>query len=243
MMCALISDVHGNRWALEAVLDDIAKRGVRTIHNLGDSVYGPLQPHETVDLLRSHCSTHILGNQDRILGEPRRQPFSATLEYCLDRLSDGDLLWIGESHKAFVQVDSMLLVHGTPRSDSVYLLEEISHGLTALRSESSLVAELERISSRIVLCGHSHTQRFVRIGDRTVINPGSVGLQAFTDEVPFPHGIENGSPDARYAILDIEHGAVHVQNMTVPYDFREAVAYARRNGRDDWAHWLEYGRA
>ena len=59
---AAISDVHGNRWALEAVLADIDSRGVRRIVNLGDSLYGPLAPAETASMLLNLNLPTIQGN-------------------------------------------------------------------------------------------------------------------------------------------------------------------------------------
>jgi len=48
---AVISDIHGNRWALEAVLEDIDREGTDKIVNLGDAVYGPLDPAGTADII------------------------------------------------------------------------------------------------------------------------------------------------------------------------------------------------
>ncbi|SDD65802.1 Calcineurin-like phosphoesterase superfamily domain-containing protein [Priestia aryabhattai B8W22] len=60
---AIISDIHGNSLALEAVLSDISRRGINTIFNLGDSLYGPLDPLGTFKLLmeHEHDITHIMG--------------------------------------------------------------------------------------------------------------------------------------------------------------------------------------
>ena len=244
MLHAVISDVHGNRWALEAVLHDIASRRVDAILNLGDSVYGPLQPHETSSLLREHCAIHVLGNQDRILFETSAHPGNATLQGCLDRMSDDDLRWLQSTHVPSVTVDGLLLVHGTLHNDSVYLLENVSRGVPSIVHGDFIMKELADAQSSIVLCGHSHTPRCVRVYDRYLINPGSVGLQAYDDDFPCPHRMETGSPDARYALLETEAGKlVRVEHITVAYDYREAVAHARRNGRDDWAKWLASGRA
>jgi putative phosphoesterase len=243
MAYALISDVHGNRWALEAVLEDIAKRGVTMICNLGDSVYGPLHPHETLALLKSHCTLHVRGNQDRILIDPEPHHRSATHEYCLERLTDDDLRWLRESHMLSAQREFVSMVHGTTRNDTIYLLEDVTQGIPLLRTEKLLFDEVRDMSGPLVACGHSHVPRVVKVGKKVVVNPGSVGLQAYTDDLPLPHRIENGSPDARYAIVSMESGRIFTELHVVPYDHPAAVALARKNGRDDWAFWLEYGRA
>jgi diadenosine tetraphosphatase ApaH/serine/threonine PP2A family protein phosphatase len=92
-----------------------------------------------------------------------------------------------------------------------------------------------------MVCGHTHIQRIVDVGDNTVIvNPGSVGLPAYNDEVPEPHVIESGSPHARYAILQHDDKWT-VELISVPYDFQKAADRARNNGRLDWAIALETG--
>ena len=64
---AVLSDIHGNRWALAAVLDDIGRRGITRLLNLGDSLYGPLDPAGTAALLLGLDCLSIRGNEDRIL--------------------------------------------------------------------------------------------------------------------------------------------------------------------------------
>jgi hypothetical protein len=71
------------------------------------------------------------------------------------------------------------------------------------------------------------------------VNPGSVGLPAYDDELPVPHAMETGSPHARYAILDGDR----IELRAIEYDVGAAVAAAKKNGRDDWARWLATGVA
>jgi hypothetical protein len=96
----------------------------------------------------------------------------------------------------------------------------------------------------MVLCGHSHISRVVQLpGGRTIVNPGSVGLQAYTDDQPLPHKMETGSPHARYAVITEGAGGWTVEQVAVPYPWEKAARAARRRGRNDWAAWLETGRA
>ena len=76
-----------------------------------------------------------------------------------------------------------------------------------------------------------------------MVNPGSVGLPAYTDAEPYPHAMESGSPHARYAILSWSPRGYAVEHVQVPYPWSEAAAAARRNGREDWAGWISTGRA
>ena len=72
---AVLSDIHGNRWALEAVLDDIRRRGIRDMVNLGDCLYGPLDPAGTARMLMGLDMPTVSGNEDRIiLDEPGPAP-------------------------------------------------------------------------------------------------------------------------------------------------------------------------
>ena len=69
MKIAAISDIHGNSWALRAVLDDIKQKGITEIFDLGDSLYGPLDPKGTYHLLTDRKIESICGNQDREIFE------------------------------------------------------------------------------------------------------------------------------------------------------------------------------
>ncbi len=70
---AVIADIYGNRWALEAVLQDIDRRGIQQIVNLGDHLTGPLDPAGTADLLIEHGMLSVCGNDDRVLFSPRQE--------------------------------------------------------------------------------------------------------------------------------------------------------------------------
>src|SRR5262245_34768860 len=94
---AIVSDVHGNRWALEAVLADARRRGVDRLLNLGDALYGPLDPAGTAALLRAPGlpSLHIRGNQDRILYERHADPTAnQSLAFTRAALADDDMSWL-----------------------------------------------------------------------------------------------------------------------------------------------------
>src|SRR5581483_625303 len=64
---AVLADIHGNIWALEAVLADIRRRGIARVVDLGDSLNGPLEPRATVELLMREQIPSICGNDDRVL--------------------------------------------------------------------------------------------------------------------------------------------------------------------------------
>jgi hypothetical protein len=74
-----------------------------------------------------------------------------------------------------------------------------------------------------------------------VVNPGSVGLPAYTDERPVPHRMENHAPHARYAIIEKTISGWNVAHLSLAYPWPEAVAAAERQGREDWARALATG--
>jgi diadenosine tetraphosphatase ApaH/serine/threonine PP2A family protein phosphatase len=74
-----------------------------------------------------------------------------------------------------------------------------------------------------------------------VVNPGSVGSPGYRDVHPFPHVVEAGTPDARYAILELVDGAWRATFRHVPYDHDAMAALARRNGQPELASALATG--
>ena len=97
--------------------------------------------------------------------------------------------------------------------------------------------------AQLVLCGHSHQPRVVRVDSTLVVNPGSVGLQAFDDTHDGPHCIECGSPHARYALCERRDGRWSAALVAVDYDWQAAAERALQRGMPDWAGWLRSGRA
>ncbi len=230
---AAIADVHGNSWALEAVLADIQSRGIRTVVNLGDHLFGPLDPDGTARLLMHHRPISILGNQDRELLEPG----------CAQTITPEQREWLTSMlfHKGLPDI---LLFHGTPRSDVEYLTETVRPEGVRLATDREIRSRLElNILPGLLLCGHTHIPRVVTCGDHLIVNPGSVGLQAFADDSPFPHVMETGSPHARYAVLERSEAGWNVEQIQLTYDWHSASLQAGANGRIDWAYRLTTGRA
>lgn len=238
---AIIADVHGNAWALEAVLADIRRRGVGRIVNLGDNANGPLDPGRSVQLLRASGALHVRGNGDRMTGgggaTARR-----SAQFARERLDEASLRWLREL-PALVRGDGWTAFHGTPASDEEYFLENVAAGKTVLANEEEIAARLGAEDASLVLCGHTHLPRLVRLADgRTLVNPGSVGLPAYDDTMPVAHVVETGSPHARYAIARRELTEWQVDFHHVVYDWSAASAAARAAGWASWAHNIATGR-
>jgi predicted phosphodiesterase len=239
---AVISDVHGNRWALEAVLDDIERLQIADVINLGDALYGPLDPLGTADILVDRAYPTVRGNEDRIITESDGSS-SDTLAFVGEQLRSTHLEWL-RSLKAGIVVGDLFACHGSPTSDTAYLLWDVGRAGARRRTPVDVEAALGEIESSLILCGHDHVPWTMLLpGGRTVVNPGSVGLPAYSDDLPHPHVMETGTPHARYSVITRMERGWSVSDRAVPYDWESAADAAVRNGRLDWAEWLRTGRA
>jgi predicted phosphodiesterase len=238
---ALLADIHANVWALEAVLADVRKQGVDVLWNLGDILHGALKPRATYDLLRSGAiALTVRGNQDRELYEPNADP---RVEWMIRDLGPEPIEWLRGLPATAVFEDEVLLCHGSPASDLCYLLEDVTGGHPQVRDEEEIVRLLAGASQPVIVCGHTHIPRLVRLANgQTIVNPGSVGLAAYSDDAPVPHAMENYSPDASYVILEKTPSGWDATFRNVQYDTREASRTAAELGRSDWAHQIGTGR-
>ncbi len=248
MRLAAISDIHGNLPALEAVLADIARAGVDLTLNLGDIVSGPLWPSETAQLLMALDLPTIRGNHERqVLATA---PHGASDAFAAARLTQAQRAWLAALPATRLVGGDVFCCHGTPSSDLHYFLETVTPdfvrgGAPGIRAASSaeVAARALDVPQRLILCGHTHVPRDALLADgRLVVNPGSVGLQAYDDTHPNPHVVENGTPHARYALLTGAAGQWQVEHRCVPYDADAAARRAEANGRGDWADALRSGR-
>lgn len=241
---AVLADIHGNIWALEAVLADIRQRGIRRIVDLGDSVNGPLEPRATAERLMQEQIESLRGNDDRVLF-PSSGLVTPGLERVRQALTAEQMAWLQAQPATRIVDGDILLCHGTPLSDEVYLLEAPQpQGSSVLKEPQEIAQALGQAAQTVICCGHSHTPRAVYVSTgQLVINPGSVGLPAYTMDEPFPYKMESGSPHAKYAILSKTQERWSVCHVAVPYEWQKAAAQARANARPDWAAWLESGRA
>lgn len=190
---AVFADIHGNPWALDAVLEDVRSSGIDEVVDLGDCAYGPLDPRGTLDRLRDLGAPTVRGNQDRVDLDGSGSP---TDRWVFGQLDAASRACLRELPGTQVLHGEVLLCHGTPSCDTDTLLEEIIEPGARRRSPEGVAASLAGTAThRVVLCAHSHLQRMLPLEDGTiVVNPGSVGLPAYADSAPFPHAMESGSP-------------------------------------------------
>jgi predicted phosphodiesterase len=139
----------------------------------GDAVLGPM-PRETLRLLRERGATFIRGNCDRAVGGgvPNDDPWVDRITWVREQLDDEELAFLrGLPHPLSLEVDGLgpvLFCHGSPRSD-----EEL---LTAITPPKRLDPILDGVREDVVVCGHTHAQFDRLVGDRRLVNAGSVGM-------------------------------------------------------------------
>lgn len=241
MKFAAVSDIHGNLPALEAVIADIGRRGIDEVVNLGDCLSGPLWPAETAERLIALGWPTLAGNHERQLLTQPVANMGVTDASTIGKLDDAVRDWMRALPSKLIYAPDVLLCHGTPADDHRYWLHRGRRG--TMREATFAEIEIEAADFQLMLCGHTHLPRSVRLADgRLVANPGSVGLPAYEDDLPNYHVVETGTPHARYLIAERTREGWTVDLQAVSYDFERSARKAERASRPSWAHALRTGR-
>jgi diadenosine tetraphosphatase ApaH/serine/threonine PP2A family protein phosphatase len=142
--------------------------------------------------------------------------------------------WMNALPPSLAFLDDIFLCHGTPTSDDEAWLDGWWTGRTVTTpDEATVAAKAEGFDYPVMLCGHTHVPRAVRLRDgRLIVNPGAVGLQ-----------FNIGSPDARYATIELRNGKYYPAFHAVPYDHFAAARQAEANGFPQWREALVTGWA
>jgi diadenosine tetraphosphatase ApaH/serine/threonine PP2A family protein phosphatase len=164
-------------------------------------------------------------------------------EWTLPHLTDAMMAWI-KALPASLVVEDVLLSHGTPARDNENWLHR-RDGQTDLRPSThwEAAAAAEGHDHPVILCGHTHLPRMVRLGDgRLLVNPGSVGVPAYVDTRHTPALVaETGAPDARYAVIEKIGADWQASLHMVPYDPTEMIERALEKGAESWVDALRTG--
>jgi putative phosphoesterase len=238
MRIATISDIHGNRFALDAALADIKKRSVDKIVCLGDTIQGGPQPAETVERLRALGCPVVLGNADAWLlneetatAEPTSTEQREVRAWTLTKLSRGDIDFL-RSYQPTIEMklngrQRFLCFHGSPASyDDILLPDSPKEKWDQL---------LGPYSPAIMAGGHAHTQQVRRIKDGLFFNPGSIGV-AFNTFLPKEEF--RTEPWAEYAILTHEEGYSSLEFRRAYYDLEGLVRVIQASGRPHADHMI-----
>lgn len=230
MTLALISDVHANLPALDAVLADIGRTGAMATYHLGDLVGYSSQPNEVVDRIRRAGIAGVAGNYDSTVAtdykhcgcraESSRQEELAHVSYEWTRANastETKRFLAGLPFRVDVRPlgghtagPTVTLLHGNNVLNTVYTFEE--------RSDETLERMASGVGAKagdVIAFGHTHKPWHREVGGVHFVNTGSVGRP------------KDGDWRAGYALLDVDAGGVRVEIVRVPYDIERAIAGIR----------------
>lgn len=245
MRYALISDIHGNLPALEAVLTDIEGRGLRTIYHLGDLVgYAPW-PNEVVDLVRSRAIPGVAGNYDSTTAtghdhcgcryEDARQAELSHESYAwtVAHVTEDNKRWLGglpfridvRPLGGHVAGPRLVLVHGNPVLNTVYWTDDRSDDFC-----TKMAGHLGAKPGDVVAFGHTHKAWRRAVEGVHFVNTGSVGRP------------KDGDWRAGYVVVEMDGESVDLELVRVGYDVDRAAAAIRDSELpDEFAEHLETG--
>lgn len=246
MRLALISDIHANIHALDAVLADIDRRGdVEATYHLGDLVGYSAFPNEVVDRLRQRAIAGVAGNYDSTVAagykhcgcrseNPRQEELAhLSFAYTCRATSDAtrtalralpfslDLRPLG-GHLAGPR---LVLVHGTPTLNTVYWDADRSDDFCR-----KMAAHVQLSAGDAIAFGHTHKPWHRVVDGMHFINTGSVGRP------------KDGDWRAGYILLELGEGEAHVEFVRMAYDVDAAVAaLAAAELPDEFGEFLRTG--
>ena len=235
MKLAVISDIHGNLFALEKVLEDIEHEKCDNVICLGDLAMAGPEPDKTVELVKQMKWDVVQGNKDKMIVEFNEEMFNAlkgqipimanALRNDAEVISDENkeyLKNLPENLEININNTPILLVHGSPRRNN----EDISPDLPLEKVEEMV----EGTDSRLILCGHTHLPcGYQTNSGKTVVNVGRVG-RPFTEK-----------PVSCYAIVTFDEIGFGVEHKFVEYDnvsASETLAKRKFEGADKLAQIL-----
>jgi predicted phosphodiesterase len=236
MKVVVISDIHGNDVAFEAVMEDLAEEPYDRVVCLGDAVQGGPQPAEVVNRLRRLRCPTVMGNADawlltgavtgteEVISEERLRKLVAGREWSLSRLTAADLDFI-RAFTPTVEIPLeagrvLLCFHGSPASFDDFILPTTD--------ESRFDALLGEHFRAVLTGGHTHLQQIRRTKDSFFFNPGSVGLTY--DHRQSDDGFR-ADGWAEYAVLTSEGPRLRLDLRRVPFDVERLVEVYRASGR------------
>ena len=220
MKIAVISDIHGNMEAIEAVMDDISKKSCNKIFILGDYAMAGPEPSDAVEYFMKRKDNPVFkmiqGNTDLMIATYTDELYEGLKEKApiMAEALKNDVEILNPVEKDFlknlpIQLEvveggvKFLLVHGSPRKNNEDILPD-----TPLQEVERM---LLNVKADVILCGHTHIPCGFQTSTRqTVVNVGSIG-RPFTPE-----------PKACYLIITVENGQCVFEHQFVEYDKERA---------------------
>ena len=225
MKIAVISDIHANFPALEAVMKDIRRENCEKVFCLGDLAMAGPQPHMVIDFVRKQSDwTVIQGNTDKLIAEYSQKTYEDVKQMypmMANALAD-DARILEEDKKQYLkslppQLElefegvKVLLVHGSPRKNNENIFPNMP-----LNEVEEMIKDTD---ADLIFCGHTHQPcGYQTSSKQTVVNVGSVGRPM--TEVP----------DACYVVADFNNGGFSINHKFVDYDRKLAAEIVRARG-------------
>jgi len=233
MRIAIISDVHGNLTALDAVLSDLHQQKPDAIFHGGDLPYGGSNPAEVIDCIVQEGWEGVLGNTDEMLWDSSARPaletsapklkplFKVLFEMC----GPATRKMIGEPRLAWLRQLPMELRHG-----NLMLMHASPGNLWRAPMDMAEDAELEttygKLNAEIVVYCHIHRPFIRQVGPMTVCNTGSVGAPYDGDPRASYLMIDDGKPAIRRVAYDVEKEVGRL--LASDYPYKEWISDMRR---------------
>ena len=213
MRIAIISDVHGNLTALEAVMQDLQQQRPDVIFHGGDLATAGCNPAEVIDLITDAGWAGVLGNTDEMLWDdsglrameasaPKLRPLLATLEQFADAtqemIGSARLEWLRKLPPE-LRHENMVLLHASPGN--------VWRAPMDTADDQAFIDTYSSLKANMVVYCHIHRPFIRKVGEMTICNCGSVGS-------PY-----DGDPRASYLMIDDERPAIR----RVEYDVEKEV--------------------
>lgn len=221
---AIISDIHGNIPALEAVLADIGRRNITRIFCLGDIVGKGPGSDMAVDLVKRHCEEVVMGNWDEFIGRPSEIPVVQWHRQVLGQERLNYLNSLPFSIEFRMSGKFIRLFHASPRSlnERIQPWDDYEKRLSLFETSEWC---REPLQADIAGYGDIHNAFLQHLDGKTLLNVGSVGNPLDLTQ-------------ASYLIMEGDYGActaapLNLQFARVPYDIELAVQQAQESGMPD----------
>ena len=226
MKIAVISDIHANTLALDAVLEQIDKIGVDRVFCLGDILMAGYDPNGTAQKILNIKNLEIIqGNTDKMVAHYSEELFEKAKNKfpCMGYALKEDLKIVDKKYidfvknlpeKKYIEVNNLKiqLVHGSPRAQDENIYPNLD-----LENVEQIVADSE---AELILCGHTHIPCGYSLNSgKTVVNVGSVGRSMTEDKMPY------------WALLQINDDATfQIEHKSIKYDNTKASNLIKERG-------------